>query len=458
MFPKAATTSMLALALLCSLSSPPPQGSNVEGKLTIQGRLLAGDTPVNDVAATATFRLYSQAVGGTPFFQQSLTNLSVVDGIFTATIGGATHQIDPNDLDGVVYISAAFNGGAEMAPRIELTPAATAILAKTGLQGEQGPAGPEGPQGDKGDKGDQGDPGTPGPQGPQGPQGEKGDKGDQGDQGIPGPAFTGGTVTHLDASNSGNAIHATNGNVRARYDILADDDASVGDDLSVGDLATAARLHASYISVTGGTNTSYDADLGSTYANDMKSKYLEVLFNIFNNSSSSCNAYFHDLSAVGNKSFIQAHPLDPTRIITYQCMEGPVPTVEVHGRASMINGVAIVDLPNSFQFVCDPRDLTVFLTPHGDTPGLFVSSVDAEQLVIRECGGGTSMFDVSWQVMSKRAYVQEIEPISDVASFYDMQLLPQEFAEERMASWARHAEEIANEFSRLQRQCQGETR
>ena len=183
------------ITILLLLAPAPPaaaQGENIEGRLTVQGLLLDGTTPVTDTGVTAEFRLYKQAQGGSPFFTEILTGLKVRKGIFTATIGGGSVQIDPVDLNGPVFIGVSFDGAEEMKPRIQVTPTATALLAKSGA-GQKGDTGDPGEPGPSGPTGPPGPVGPEGPQGPTGPQGPQGDKGDQGDQG---PLFNGGDLTN----------------------------------------------------------------------------------------------------------------------------------------------------------------------------------------------------------------------------------------------------------------------
>lgn len=90
-----------------------------------------------------------------------------------------------------------------------------------GPQGEAGPQGPQGEQGPAGAQGPQGDPGPAGPQGVAGAQGPQGEVGPMGPAGPAGPTFTGGTVTHIIATNALGSLVAQNGSVEAKFNVEA---------------------------------------------------------------------------------------------------------------------------------------------------------------------------------------------------------------------------------------------
>ncbi len=136
-------------------------------------------------------------------------------------------------LGGVTY-------GQIIYPSALYTPDGTPLIENgewvgpiAGLQGPSGPAGPQGDAGPPGSAGPQGADGPTGPQGeqgpagaqgltgPAGPQGDPGDVGPAGPAGPDGPTFTGGTVTHIIATNALGSLVAENGSVEAKFDVTA---------------------------------------------------------------------------------------------------------------------------------------------------------------------------------------------------------------------------------------------
>jgi hypothetical protein len=98
-------------------------------------------------------------------------------------------------------------------------------------------------------------------------------------------------------------------------------------------------------------------------------------------------------STIGNgeKNFVQNHPYDADRVITYASLEGDEVGTYTRGTARLHDGEATVTLGETFKWVTNPDiGLTAHLTPHGDCRGLYVESLTTSELVVREREGGTS--------------------------------------------------------------------
>jgi hypothetical protein len=75
------------------------------------------------------------------------------------------------------------------------------------------------------------------------------------------------------------------------------------------------------------------------------------------------------------------------------------PSVEDTGTAHLVNGRAIVMLDPAFARAIDrSRPYQVFLTPGGDTRGLYVSGKSASSFVVREVQGGRGTFDFDYHI------------------------------------------------------------
>lgn len=108
---------------------PAPDGL-VADSLSYQGLLLdAGGSPV-DGSRTFIFRLYLQAIGGTPVWSQTHLNVSVEEGLFHVALSG----VDSGLFDGQeLWLGVQVQGDAqEMEPRQPLLPAPYALSLRPG--------------------------------------------------------------------------------------------------------------------------------------------------------------------------------------------------------------------------------------------------------------------------------------------------------------------------------------
>jgi len=98
---------------------------------------------------------------------------------------------------------------------------------------------------------------------------------------------------------------------------------------------------------------------------------------------------------IGLVSFVQNHPYEKDRVITYTAPEGDEAATYTRGTSRLVAGEARVTLGETFKWVTNPDiGLTAHLTPRGDCKGLYVASLTTSELVVKELQGGTS--DVSF--------------------------------------------------------------
>jgi hypothetical protein len=105
----------------------------------------------------------------------------------------------------------------------------------------------------------------------------------------------------------------------------------------------------------------------------------------------------------GTKSVAAKHT-DGTHRLLY-CVESPESQFEDFGEAQLVKGAAKVKLDRDFAGVADTRHYHVFLTPYGDSKGLYVSARSRNGFVVREQGGGKSRLRFSYRVVAKRKHV-----------------------------------------------------
>jgi hypothetical protein len=99
--------------------------------------------------------------------------------------------------------------------------------------------------------------------------------------------------------------------------------------------------------------------------------------------------------------FVEDHPQDPTTEIVYVCLEGPEAGTYIRGTAQLINGEAVINLPEHFSFVTNDEGLTVQLTPVGEWLQLYVVEKGAQQFIVREANGKSGRFDYLVQGVRK---------------------------------------------------------
>ncbi len=89
-----------------------------------------------------------------------------------------------------------------------------------------------------------------------------------------------------------------------------------------------------------------------------------------------------------------------TNVATYSAQQTEA-TVEDLGSARLINGNATIAIAGDFQKTTDGSSrYMVFLTPYGDTNGLYVASRTANGFVVRETHGGRNSLDFDYRVVA----------------------------------------------------------
>jgi hypothetical protein len=158
---------------------------------------------------------------------------------------------------------------------------------------------------------------------------------------------------------------------RFRGDVRIEGDADVGRDCSVGNDLT----------VWGGAHVAGSVSIGSGVP-----ATLTVVGALF---------------VFGLKLAVVPHP-DGSRRGLYS-LESPESWFEDFGRASLSSGKAHVDIDPDFAAVADLEgDYHVFVTPEGDSNGLYVSGMTSSGFDVTEQLGGSSAIDFSYRVVARR--------------------------------------------------------
>ena len=114
-----------------------------------------------------------------------------------------------------------------------------------------------------------------------------------------------------------------------------------------------------------------------------------------------------DLSVKDGKYFMIDHPTKPDHILLHACLEGPEKGVFYRGQAHLINGEAIVILPDYFETLTRKENRTVLLTPKGTRPFLLSCTdvVNGKFTVY----GTKSDGEFFWEVKAVRGDVETLE-------------------------------------------------
>ena len=107
------------------------------------------------------------------------------------------------------------------------------------------------------------------------------------------------------------------------------------------------------------------------------------------------------------------HPNQPGMEIWYTSMESPDVSACIFGNALLVNGDAVVPLPEHFGLVASPNSLlmTVQLTPLSPASlGLAVVAKSPQQISVQELEGGQGTYEFSYMVTAVRAG-WEAEPV-----------------------------------------------
>jgi hypothetical protein len=107
-----------------------------------------------------------------------------------------------------------------------------------------------------------------------------------------------------------------------------------------------------------------------------------------------------DLTVLGAKSAAISHR-DGSHRLLYS-MESPESWFEDFGEARLVKGRANVKLESGFLSVVKPDRYHVFLTPYGDSNGLYVSHRGKNGFQVREQGQGKSNISFSYRIVAKR--------------------------------------------------------
>ena len=114
-----------------------------------------------------------------------------------------------------------------------------------------------------------------------------------------------------------------------------------------------------------------------------------------------------DLVVWGAKSAAARHT-DGSHRLMY-AVESAQSQFEDFGEAKLVKGRALVKLDRNFAALADMSQYLVFITPCGDSNGLYVTERNTRSFQVREQGGGKSDIGFAYRIVARRKHVSTIK-------------------------------------------------
>jgi hypothetical protein len=114
-----------------------------------------------------------------------------------------------------------------------------------------------------------------------------------------------------------------------------------------------------------------------------------------------------DITATGTKNFEINHPTKPGKKLVHAAIEGPEAAVYYRGEGKLIEGSAIIELPDYFEALTRKEGRTIQLTAKGTKPYLLSASEvkDGKFMVY----GTETDGEFYWEVKAVRADVEPLQ-------------------------------------------------
>lgn len=113
------------------------------------------------------------------------------------------------------------------------------------------------------------------------------------------------------------------------------------------------------------------------------------------------NASGDGIVTADTKNFKVPDPDDSRYDILYACVEGPEAAMYTRGTGHLVDGQAVVDLPDHFLKLANMSTLTIQVTPLDECEGLFCRKGN-RQFLVKELRKGSSNIDFDWEVKAVR--------------------------------------------------------
>jgi hypothetical protein len=214
--------------------------------------------------------------------------------------------------------------------------------------------------------------------------------------GIEGNSIAGiGVYATTNAQSTGFQLGSFTGPVA----LWADSTPPNGDGAGIAVVATANGNNAGYFTNNSQYSTIYSYNYGSGNSG------TDSLFNTLEAASPKGTCGFGgngDLACTGQVKALVETGGGARKVETY-AMQSPENWMEDFGSATLQNGVATVSIDPVFaETISASADYHVFLTPNGDSRGLYVLAKTPTGFEVHESGGGKSTLNFDYRIVAKR--------------------------------------------------------
>jgi len=140
--------------------------------------------------------------------------------------------------------------------------------------------------------------------------------------------------------------------------------------------------------------------IGGLLFNAYNSKGQQVFFVTDDGNVGITGGYYKDGECITGCSAATA--ASPGRAVRSYSTQASSPTIEDFGEATLTNGAGYVRMDPSFANVIEQQsNYLVFITPEGDSRGLYVTQKSLRGFVVRESQGGHSTLAFSYRIVAK---------------------------------------------------------
>ena len=185
---------------------------------------------------------------------------------------------------------------------------------------------------------------------------------------------------------------------------------------AIGVLGTADDSHAGvFLNNSTGWSTLYVSNAstgGSGLFKTMMASSADGTCGIGSGGSLSCTGPIKSLASAGNGA----------RTVETYGVQSPENWMEDFGTGQLEKGAAVVTIDATFaETVSETADYHVFLTPRGDSKGLYVTNATPTSFEVRESGGGTSSLSFDYRIVAKRRGYEAMRHV-DVTERYNAEM------------------------------------
>jgi hypothetical protein len=122
---------------------------------------------------------------------------------------------------------------------------------------------------------------------------------------------------------------------------------------------------------------------------------------------------FHDITKVGSVAFVEPHPNDASKQITYASLEGREVGTYFRGKGKFERGVATIEVPEDFRMVTESEGLSIQVTPIGEMATYAVLSIGLDRILVR----GSRNVEFFYTVNGVRSGKAGFQPIGENLHF-----------------------------------------